>query len=488
MSYKGISIFSAGIFLILLIIPFKSFSQAYNKASASSIAASDTSDYLPEIFAAAKEYNLMIASSKGLISEIERLIKKGANINSYTEEGVTPLIFAVSNNKPEAVKTLLKHSPRLDEFTTRWETALMIAVKNNYNIIAEALLRAGAEVDFADNLGASPLHYAALYGYTEMADLLLYYDAATDAKRDDGFTALHTAIWAGYPDIADLLIQNNANMEARDNDGDTPFLLAASLGDTLIMELLSKFKVDIFTRNNYNHNALTLAIAYGQTNALNYLLKKSNRWNDAENSGYNPYKVAFKYGRKDIDEILKANNIPGRTKHSFDQAILSVNGRFTPHDYYSGFNLSFKEPYYNAGFTLGMDMKLWYTRILREESEENYFQYYDKGAMIYTGLFKEFKLTNGINRWNTVFTTSLSAAYTFGNKFRGTMIYPDNKLKIIPAMAFKWTKNPLSVFAGAEFINYPDYYKIGPIWFRVGLSYNYYFDNIRIRPKKIKWN
>jgi len=364
----------------------------------------------------------------------------------------------------------------------------MIAVKNNYDTIAEALLRAGAEVDFADNYGASPLHYASLYGYTGMADLLLYYDAAIDAKSDEGFTPLHTAIWAAYPEIADLLIQNNANMEARDNDGDTPFLLAASFGDTIMMEILSNFRVDIFTRNNYNHNALTLAIAYGQNDAVKYLLKKSNKWSDNANKGYDPYKVASKYGRKEIDEILKNNNIPGKIKRSIDQAILSYNSRFTPHDYYSGLSISFREPYYNAGLTLGMDMKLWYTRIVQEVSEDNFFQYYDKGAMIYTGIFRDFKLTDRINRWNTVLTTSLSAGYTFGNKFKGTMISPDNSFKLIPGISFKLTKNPVSIFAGAEYINYPDYYKIGPLWFRLGLSYNYYFDNIRIRPKKMRWN
>jgi ankyrin repeat protein len=488
MSYKGISISVTGIFLILMSIPVKSFSQVSTISSANKIEVSDTIDYIPEWFAAAKEYNLMIASSKGLISEIERLLKKGANINTYTEEGVTPLIFAVSNRQTEAVKTLLKHSPRLDEFTTRWETALMIAVKNNYDTIAEVLLRSGAEVDFADNYGASPLHYAALYGYTGMVDLLLYYDATIDAKRDDGFTALHTAIWAEYPEIADLLIQSNANMEARDNDGDTPFLLAAALGDTLIMGILNRFGVDIFTKNNYNHNALTLAIAYGRNDAVKYLLGKSDKWHDAENMGYDPYKVAAKYGRKEIVEILKTNNIRGITKRSIDQAILSASARFTPHDYYSGLSISFREPYYGAGFILGMDMKIWYTRVIKKESENNYFQYYDKGAMIYSGIFKDFKLSDGFNKWNTVFTTSLSAGYTFGNKFRGTMIYPDNSFKLIPAISFKWTKNPVSIFAGAEYINYPDYYKIGPVWFRMGLSYNYFFDNIRIRAKKPKWN
>jgi len=487
MSYKGISFLKTSVYLILVNIPFIGYSQASNTTTANRIEASDTSGYIPEWFAGGKEYNLMIASSKGLVPEIERLIKKGANINSYTEEGVTPLIFAVSNRQTSAVKKLLKYHPKLDEFTTNWETALMVAVKNNYDTIAEDLIRAGADIDFADNYGASPLHYAALYGYPGMVDLLLYYDATVDTQCDDGFTALHTAIWAGYPEITDLLIQNNANLEARDNDGDTPFLLAATCGDTLIMEILYKFGVDIFARNNNDYNALNLAIAYDHKDAVNYLLKKSTKWYDPEIPGLDPYKVAAKYQRKDIEEILISYNIKGEKSHYIDQISISAYSRFSFHDYYSGLNVAFREPGYNGGFIIGTDMKLWPTRIIKEVSEDNFYQYYDKGAMIYAGLFKDFNLTNRPDRVNTVFTTSLSGGYTFGNSFRGTMIKPDNSLKIIPGIGVKWIKDPLAIFINAEYINYPDYYKIGPIWFKAGLSYNFFLDNMRIKPKKIKW-
>jgi len=487
MSYRGISVVSTSIILMLVFIPLKSIAQETITVKEYSTVAPDTMDYIPSWYPGALEYNLMIASSRGLTTEIDRLIQKGANINSYNVDGATPLIFAVSYNQPEAVKTLLKHSLRLDEFTSGWETALMIAVKNNYDAIAEILIRAGADIEFADNHGTSPLHYAALYGYLHMVDLLLYYDATIDAKSDDGFTALHAAIWAGYADIADLLIQSKANMEVRDNEGDTPFLIAASTGDTLIMGLLYRFGVDIFARNIFNHNALTLAIAYNRKVAVEYLLEKSDKWKEKSISGYDPYKVASKYSRHDITDILNANKIPGKIKPSIDQVALSVAARCTPHDYYSGFSLSFKEPYYNAGFTLGMDMKLWYTRILREESEDNYFQYYDKGAMLYGGAFRDFILTKRAERGNIILTTSLSGGYTFGNKFRGTNITPDNSFKIIPALTIKWEKNPVTIFFGTEYNN-SEYYKIGPLWFRMGVSYNYYFDNIRIRAKKIKWN
>jgi hypothetical protein len=298
---------------------------------------------------------------------------------------------------------------------------------------------------------------------------------------------LHTAILSGYRDIADLLIQNGANMESLDNEGYTPFLIAASYGDTLIMEMLFKYGVDIYARNIFNHNALTLAIAFGHKEAVSYLISKGDRWKNTETYGIDPYKIVSKYRRKEIGEVLKENGIPGSIRYSIDQVSLSASARFTPNDFYSGLSFSFREPYLNIGFTAGLDMKLWYTRILVKSSENIYYQYLDKGSIFYSGVFKDFMLTNRVDRGNLIMSASLSGAYTFGNKFRGTLVTPDKSIKVIPSFTFRYAKNAFSVFAGAEYMK-SDYYKIGPVWVRTGLSYNYYFDNFRTKLKKIRWN
>ena len=154
----------------------------------------DTSDYIPAYFKGYLDYNLMIASSKGYSSEINRLIKKGADINSSTLEGATPLILAVSNNKIDAVRALLAHKLEIDKATVNYETPLTIAVKNGSSKIAELLIRAGADTEFKDRKGASPLHFASLYGDLEMVDMLLYYDARIDPKTTDGTTGMRTKL------------------------------------------------------------------------------------------------------------------------------------------------------------------------------------------------------------------------------------------------------------------------------------------------------
>jgi ankyrin repeat protein len=447
----------------------------------------DTSDYMPTFYETALDYNLMIASSKGYVSEIIRLIGQGADVNTETVEGITPLIYAVLNNRIDAVTTLLKYNPVIDKVTSSYETPLIIAVKNNNPELCEILIRAGADIDITDRNGATPLHYAAINGYLEVTDLLLYYNANIDDKSDDGITPLLAAIMAGYADISDLLIQNGANMEARNNKGYTPFIMAAVNGDTLIMDLLYKHGVDIYASNNAHYNALDLSISSNQPAAVKYLLKIGKKWSPPQENAVDPYLVATKYRRKEIVSILKENNVPGNVRYGIDQAALTLSSRFTLRDYYAGLSFAFKEPYINGGILIGCDMKLWYSRVLVKDSEHLFYQYLDKGYLAYGGLFKDFRLHENPFKSNIMLTTTLLGGYSFGHTLKGKLTGPGNEFMLIPDVAVKWNIRNFSMSLGMEYIR-SQFYNIGPVWVRAGFSYTIFFDRVRTQVKPIKWN
>jgi ankyrin repeat protein len=446
----------------------------------------DTSDYMPSFYENALEYNLMIASSKGYITEIERLIGLGADVNTESLAGVTPLIFAVINNELEAVKTLLKYDPVLDKTTASYETPLIIAVKNNDFEICETLIRAGADVDLPDGNGASPLHFASINGYFEITDLLLYYNASIDQKSDEGITPLLAAIMAGYPTVADLLIQNGANMEARNDKGFTPFIMASVNGDTLIMDLLFRHGVDIYATNNEHYNALDLSISFNHTDAAQYLLRIGDKWTSTSSGAIDPYLVAAKYRRKNMVTLLKKNNVPGQVKYGIDQSTLTVSARITLKDYYTGLSLAFKEPYLNGGLIVGTDMKLWHSRVLIKDSEEMFHQYFDKGYLVYGGIFKDFTLHENPFKSSFVFTTTLLAGYSFGHTLKGTLMAPANEFMVIPDITAKLNRKNFSLSLGLEYIR-SQFYQIGPLWVRAGLSYTLFFDKVRTKVAPIKW-
>jgi ankyrin repeat protein len=456
----------------------------------SQVAVIDTSAYMPYFWYESEQtilnYNLLIAASKGYASEIYRLIGKGAEVDCKTNEGITPLIFAVSNNNVDAVKALLSYKPDVNIITSRSETPLLVAVKNGNIDIAEALIRDSADFDFSDKFGATPLHYASIYGYFYMVDMLLYYEVVNDRKTLDGTTPLMAAIWAENADIADLLIQNSADPEAKDKAGFTPFLIAAQNGDTLIMEILIKKGVNLYETNNYNYNALDICIKFNHNEATQYLLKKGDLWTSKGKTIVDPYAVAAKYARKEIINILEENKVPRTYRFGLDQVSITTSSKFHSHDFFSGASLSFKEPYLNGGFTVGCDSKLWYSRVLIKDNESLFYQYMDKRSVVYAGLFKNFTITDNPLKGNWVLNTSISVAYTFGNKFKGTNITPENKVMVIPAVNFNWTKNTFTLFGGLEYMN-TEFYRNGPVWLRIGCSYILFFDKIRAPGKVIKW-
>jgi hypothetical protein len=179
--------------------------------------------------------------------------------------------------------------------------------------------------------------------------------------------------------------------------------------------------------------------------------------------------------------------VPDAVKFSLDQAVVSTYARFTKNDFYSGLSLSLRESFFKAGITAGINTKLWETKLLVEKSPYTFYQYIDKSSMVYAGLFKDFIIANNYNNRPVMLSASLTAGYTFGNKFKGTEIYPERKMVIIPGIAIKWSSRPVTIFAGADY-HKTNYYNVGSIWASLGLSYNFYFDNKPIRRQRINWN
>lgn len=479
------------ILFILFSLPLSLFSQEETEI--------DTSDYMIQGYnrdanfygtryskTEILNYNLMIAASKGYASEIHRLIKRGAEPDASSVEKVTPLMFAVVNSKIEAVNALLSYHVDVNTMTVFSETPLLSAAKNDDLDIAEALIRDSADVNLSDKFGAAPLHYAAIYGYLDMTDLLLYYDAQTYKKTSDGTTPLMAAVWSGHPDVADLLIQNGANPEERDNMGFTPFLIAAQNGDTISMEILIKRRVNIYEVNQYNFNALDIAIKSNLKDAVAYLLRKGDKWTANGNNSINPYLLAAKYNRKEIEQLLEKNQMTKSYRLGFDQVSISASFKCCFHDYFLGFGLSFKEPSINAGIFAGCDVKPGYTRVLIKKAESLFYQYKDRSSMAYIGLFKDIRLTDNPYKANWFISGSVAAAYTFGNKLKGTEITPPNKFKVIPGISLKWSSKNLNFYGSLEFLQ-SEYYKVGPVWLRLGASYSIFFDKIRAPGKDIKW-
>jgi ankyrin repeat protein len=450
----------------------------------------DTNEYIPILRGPdvqnMLDYQLFLAASQGNSIGIDWLLRHGANVDAMTSQGITPVIFAVSAGEKDALKILLKYKPDLNVISGFNESALIVAVKDHKPDIAELLLRDSAVVNLRDKHGFTALHFAAIYGYTDIADLLLYYDADINIRSNDGFTPLMVAAYAGSAEVTDLLLQNRARVLEKDYDGFTSLMLAAQNGDTLIIDLLLKRGADIEAVNRYNYDALDLAIKMNYSETVQYLLKKDLNRDSTGIKPVNPYAVASVYRRKDMIDILRENGVPETVRRGFDQVSFAVSAKFCFHNIYTGFSVTAREPRNNLGIFAGFDLEPGWSRVLVKETENLYYQYMDKSYLVYGGIMKELNLTDNAYKGNWYFNGSLAAGYSFGNEFKGTNIKPESRLRFIPSAGFRYNRNAFNFQIGLEYTN-TEYYKIGPVWLRTGISFNIDFNRYRGPVKVIKW-
>ena len=166
---------------------------------------------------------------------------------------------------------------------------------------------------------------------------------------------------------------------------------------------------------------------------------------------------------------------------------ISASAKFNIHDYFTGVSFALKEPLLNAGIIAGFDFKPDYSRVLTKVNDDTFYQYFNKSYIAYGGIFKDFNMTNHLVGGNWVLNSSVVAAYNFGNKLKGTNIAPEDQLKIIPSIGIKRTGYKVAIYGNLDYMN-TRFYKVGPVWMRIGLIYNIFTDHVRAPGKEIKWN
>ncbi|XP_070184024.1 ankyrin repeat domain-containing protein 29-like [Littorina saxatilis] len=118
---------------------------------------------------------LFVASSKGNISTVKRLLEGNANPNFEGTNGITPLIIATKNDHAAVVKLLLSHGAGTNAAFRQGgdtKTALYIASEKGNTNIVELLLQIKAPNDVTSKDIATSLHIATKNRHTAVVELL----------------------------------------------------------------------------------------------------------------------------------------------------------------------------------------------------------------------------------------------------------------------------------------------------------------------------
>ena len=185
---------------------------------------------------------LHAAAQAGNASEIHRLLRAGAVLNSQNHKCMTPLFLASQYGHNEAVQVLLHEQvdptismangatplaqngnadgnqlgAGIDQPTNDGLTPLLIAAENGHMSIVQLLISAKADIHreaHIDGIAQTPLILAAQNGHTEIVRLLLDAGATLDKPRSDNRTALFMAARGGRKETVQLLLSRGADRE-----------------------------------------------------------------------------------------------------------------------------------------------------------------------------------------------------------------------------------------------------------------------------------
>ncbi len=131
----------------------------------------------------------------GQVRKIKQAISEGANVNHHDEDGFTPIMCAILEDKPipDVIKLLVENGGNvyLNDNREKW-TALHFAARAGHVEIAKILLDAGALIDARDIFGNTPLMRAisAFRNRDQMIRFLIQHGADRNASNDSGISPM----------------------------------------------------------------------------------------------------------------------------------------------------------------------------------------------------------------------------------------------------------------------------------------------------------
>jgi ankyrin repeat protein len=220
----------------------------------------------------------MYACEYGNIELINLLIKYGADVNLYSDEGITCMLLAIVNANSNVVKCLLKNGFKLKEKSIQSSYLTDAAYLNDLEIV-NILIEAGIDVNETkeDENGAilNPLWAVCERSNLDIATRLLECGANVIIRPDINMTALHCVAMAQYESvvIAELLVKYKCplNMHTK-QAGETPLFLACNSGFAELAEYLLTHGVNPNEAAAGHRTCFQQAIFRGYKNIIMLLL------------------------------------------------------------------------------------------------------------------------------------------------------------------------------------------------------------------------
>eukprot|EP00794_Sanderia_malayensis_P000499 gene499-1145_t len=268
---------------------------------------------------------LHLAATSGNLEIAHILVEHGANIEVTNALQETPLHRAALFNRCNIVTYLLDCHAKIDCRDKDQETPLMMAVRRNNTLVVKLLISLGADVTLKDSDDRTCLFIAAEEDCVDTLKFLLEHSKAQqllDEFDERENTPLHVAASKGFIKIVKILLQRNACIDAKNDQNLTPLHLAAKYGRARIVEILLKQDLVIVNDEDDTSNTpLHLAALEGHTRVVQTLLtsgaavdaRNANMWTPldcAASRGWTKCAEALLEGDSPIDPMDRGKTTP----------------------------------------------------------------------------------------------------------------------------------------------------------------------------------
>jgi ankyrin repeat protein len=232
--------------------------------------------------------------------------------------GDSAVVTAAKSGDVRALRTLIARRANVNEPSNDGSTPLLWAVYNSDLDMTRALIAAGAAVNTPNKYGVTPLLQASRTGDVPLIAALLKAGANAKLAHPDGETAVMAAARAGRADAVKMLVEAGADVNAATFENEDALMWAAAEGHTDVVQTLLAAKADpnrkghvttIADRKNSDHptgglTALMYAARNGHEPVVRALIAGGADPKLANGDGATAMAIAIVNDRFDLANVL----------------------------------------------------------------------------------------------------------------------------------------------------------------------------------------
>ena len=228
----------------------------------------------------------------------------------FKKQNVSPLDFAVKNNKKELASILMNNGADINHDRAGIVPLIEAITENNKELVS-FLIEKGADINHVTSLGVTPLLVAINEKNEEVVSLLVESGADVNVPVLNDISVLQQAICDRNKNIVSILLDAGADVNKNSDKIETSLIDAVDKEnyDPEIVSLLIERGADVNLESAFHgHTPLISAVSQNNKDAVLLLLKNGADPNKKSSKLGSPLMIAFQAVNKEMCALLMEND------------------------------------------------------------------------------------------------------------------------------------------------------------------------------------